>query len=120
MTTTFEKEVNEFVELVKGFKYQEAHDKFYSDALVKHENENAPTISLEAHRTEMENFLASITDYSAELCSLIISDNMSVVEWNYKFKHKEWGDRDFMEISTQRWKDGKIIHERHHYKTESW
>ncbi|MEL6251645.1 MAG: ester cyclase [Bacteroidota bacterium] len=112
--------VQAFNQLVGEFKYEEAHAKFYHADLVKHENEDAPTIGLENHKTEMQQFLGSISNRFAKLIKSIVSDDMSVSEWHYKFDHKDWGARDFREISIQRWKDGKIIHERHHYKTENW
>jgi len=112
--------VTDFNKLVAAFQYEEAHNKFYHPDLVKHENENAPTIGLDNHRKEMKQFLAAISNASAELLYVIVSDDISVAEWHYQFDHKEWGKRDFKEVSIQRWRDGKIIHERHLYKTENW
>lgn len=109
-----------FNQLVAEFRYEEAHDKFYHADLVKHENENAPTVGLDKHKEEMKAFLDSISNESAELIQLIVSEDMTVSEWQYTFDHKTWGPRSFREVSVQRWKDGKIIHERHHYKTEDW
>lgn len=108
-------DVLDFAELVKGFRYEEAHQKYYDPSLVKHENEHAPTIGLEAHRAEMDKFLGSISNYSAEMLQVMVAEDYSAVEWHYKFDHLEWGERDFRELSVQRWKNGKIIHERHHY-----
>ncbi len=114
----FKQKVEDFSRLVETFQYEEAEKKYYHPDFVKHENENAPTIGLAQHRKEMRQFQNSISNESATLKELIISDDMSVAEWHYQFDHKDWGHKDFMEISIQRWKDGKIIHERHHYRTE--
>lgn len=107
-------------ELVAAFNYKEAHKKFYHSDLVKHENEDAPTVGLENHKKEMTAFLSCIFKESAKVMNVIISDDMSVTEWHYQFEHAQWGKRDFKEISIQRWKDGKVIHERHMYKTKKW
>ena len=112
--------VAEFTKLVADFRYEEAHDRFYDEKLVKHENEDAPTIGLEQHRQEMQQFLTAISNASAQLIQVVVSDDMSVCEWHYQFDHASWGHRDFREISVQRWRNGKIIHERHHYKTATW
>jgi folate-binding Fe-S cluster repair protein YgfZ len=112
--------VTEFTALVQGFKYAEAHEKFYDENLVKHENEDAPSIGLKQHKEEMVKFLADISNYAVTHKNTIISDDISVIEWHYIFDHKEWGHKEFDEVSVQRWKNGKIIHERHHYKTPSW
>lgn len=107
-------------ELVAQFEYKNAHDKFYHKELIKHENEDAPTIGLDKHRNEMKVFLSKISNQSAKVLNVIVSDDISVTEWHYKFDHADWGKRDFKEVSIQRWKEGKIIHERHLYKTEKW
>ena len=107
-------------QLVAGFQYEEAHEKFYHQDLVKHENEDAPTVGLENHRKEMKEFLSNISNESAEVLNVVVSHDMSITEWHYQFDHAQWGKRDFKEVSIQRWKDGKIIHERHMYKTEKW
>jgi len=112
--------VTELNKLVAAFKYEEAHDQFYHEQLVKHENENAPTVGLENHRNEMKQFLSDISNESAKLLNVSIVDNISLSEWHYQFDHKQWGKRDFREVSVQRWKEGRIIHERHLYKSENW
>ena len=112
--------VSEFNKLVANFDYEAAHKQYYHEDLVKHENEDAPTIGLNNHRKEMDVFLQKISNHSATLVQSIVSDDMSVTAWHYQFDHEDWGKRDFMELSVQRWKEGKIIHERHLYKTEKW
>lgn len=112
--------VKQFNKLVAQFAYEEAHNQFYNNDLVKHENEDAPTIGLDNHRKEMKVFLSKISNQSAKVLNVIVSDDISVTEWHYIFDHADWGKRDFKEVSIQRWKAGKIIHERHLYKTEKW
>lgn len=113
-------QVTDLNKLVADFKYEEAHNQYYHKDLIKHENEDAPTIGLDNHRKEMKVFLSKISNNSATLLNTLVSDDMSVTEWHYQFDHSEWGKRDFKEVSIQRWKNGKIIHERHLYKTEKW
>jgi len=107
-------------DLVADFNYHEAHLRFYHDELVKHENEDAPTIGLDNHQREMKVFLSKISKQSAKVLNVVVSDDISVTEWHYQFEHSDWGKRDFREVSIQRWREGKIIHERHLYKTEKW
>ena len=101
--------------LVATYHYREAHAEFYAEHFVKHENEDAPTIGLEAHRAATETFLNSISNATCTLLNTIVSDNMSVSEWHYRFDHAEWGHSDFKALSLQRWEDGKVGHERHCY-----
>ena len=106
-------------QLIRELKYQEALDRFYSDELITVENENPPTIGLAAYREAGKKYLGDITGYNAELKDSIITDeDISVTMWHYQFQHREWGSWNRVQVSVQRWKDGKIIHERHHYKTD--
>ena len=109
------KTLNELNHLVTQFKFEEALDKFYDEDVISVENENPPTVGLPAYRVSAKKYLSSISNQSAKLLSMIVSDNMSVTEWHYKFDHKEWGKWDAIQLSVQRWKNGKIVHERHHY-----
>lgn len=101
--------------LIVNFRFLEALDEFYDDSIISCENEGNPTIGLENYRIAAKKYLDNISNASATLKNVIISDSMSVSEWHYKFVHKEWGHWDKIQISVQRWKNGKIIHERHHY-----
>jgi hypothetical protein len=101
--------------LIVKFKFFEALDEFYDESIVSFENEGNPTIGLENYRLAAKKYLDNISNSSASLKNVIVSDNMSVCEWHYKFDHREWGHWDKIQLSVQRWKNGKIIHERHHY-----
>lgn len=107
--------VEEYIALLKAFKYSDALDQFYDENLVKHENEDAPTIGLTAHRAEVEQFFNTTSHHHATVKNVIISDDVSVIEWYYEFDHKKFGHLKLNQVSVQRWKNGKIIHERHHY-----
>jgi hypothetical protein len=107
--------VDELNAMVSRFRFEEALERFYDENVVSVENENPPTIGLPAYRAAAKKYLSSISNQSAKLLNVIVSDDMSVTEWHYKFDHKEWGKWDAVQISLQRWKNGKIVHERHHY-----
>lgn len=109
--------VHKLNELVAEFRYPEAFDKFYEDSLLNYENEQPPLVGLQAERDAMANFLNSTTDRSAELKTVIVADDMSVSEWLYGFTHKDWGTRRYTQITVQRWKNGKVVHQRHLYAT---
>jgi hypothetical protein len=107
--------VKQLAGLIREFKFYEALDRFYSEDIVTIENENPPTVGLPAYRLGAKTYLESISNASAELMNVIVSDGITVMEWRYKFDHKKWGKWDKVQISVQRWRDGKIVHERHHY-----
>ena len=111
-----EKSINELNALIVQYKYPEALDKFYDENIITHENEDTPVAGLTAYKERAKQiFYDNVTNYSAELKNVIISDEITATEWHYKLDHKIWGHWDKTQLSVQRWKDGKIIHERHHY-----
>lgn len=101
--------------LIVQFRYEEALEKFYDENIISHENETPPIIGLDAYKKAAKEFIKNVSNYSASLLNVIISDDMSVVEWHYMFDHKGIGKWDRRQLSLQRWKNGKIIHERHHW-----
>ena len=103
-----EQNVSELNLLVQQFKYEEALDKFYDENIVTQENEEPPILGLAAYRKAGKKFTEAISNYSAEPKNVIISDQMSVVEWQYKFDHKRAGKWNRRQLSVQRWKNGKI------------
>lgn len=118
--TDFAQRVAQFNELTAAFRYEDAFEQFYHDDVVKHENENAPTLGLANHRRAMAVFLSKISNAAARPLQTLLSDDISATEWHYRFDHEDWGKRDFRQVSVQRWRDGRIVHERHLYKSENW
>jgi hypothetical protein len=108
--------VNKLNILISQFRFDEALREFYDESVVCYENENLSAKNLSAHREAGKKYLASTTNRSATLTKVLISGNFSVCEWHYIFDHSEWGHWECVQLSVQRWKNGKIIHERHHYE----
>ena len=106
--------------LVANYEYEKAFDLFYDEHLLEYENEDQSASSLLKHKQDMQQFLANISNKSATPISTIISGQITVTDWHYVYDHVQWGHQDFHEVTVQRWKDGKIIHERHHYKTDKF
>lgn len=107
--------VQDLSQLIIQLKYFEAFDKFYDENIVTHENENPPLTGLAAYKDAAKAFLENISNYKAVPKSFIVVDNISVCEWHYIFDHAKFGHWDKVQLSVQRWKDGKIIFERHYY-----
>ncbi len=107
--------VNDLNSLIRQFKFKEALEKYYDENILTSENESPPVSGLEAYKKNLEVFIENVSNYSAKLLSVLISDGITVTEWHYKFQHKLWGNWDKVQVSVQRWKNGKIIQERHYY-----
>lgn len=103
-------------QMVLEGKAMEAFDEFYHEEVIMQENENTPTRGKEANRTREEEFLSNITDFrSAEVLDVAVGENVSFVTWKYDYTHKDWGVRNYTQVSRQNWKDGKIINEKFFY-----
>jgi hypothetical protein len=113
---TLKEKITELNNLILSGKAMEAFEKFYHPDVVMQENENIPTISKKAnHKRELE-FFNNITEFrNAEVHGVALGDNLTTVIWHYDYTHKEWGIRNYTQVSVQHWKDGLIIKEQFFY-----
>ena len=101
--------------ILKG-QIMEAFEKYYHNDVVMQENEQTPTIGKAANREREEQFLANLVEFrKAEAKAVAVGDNVTMVEWFFDYTHKEWGKKTYHQVAVQRWKDGKIMHERFYY-----
>jgi hypothetical protein len=111
-----ENSLRELNGLVLEGKILDAFEKYYHDEVVMQENEMPPTISKEANRQREREFLTSIQEFrGAEVKGLGVGDDVSFVLWSYDYTHKDWGIRNYTQVSVQEWRDGKIIKEKFIY-----
>lgn len=95
-----------------------AFDKFYSDDVVMQDNETEARVGKANCRAFEEDFVNSLTEFrGANVKNVLVSDDagVAVVEWDFDYSHKDWGDRNYTQLSVQRWKDGKIVSEKFVY-----
>ena len=103
-------------QLVLEGKMMEAFEKYYHDEVSMQENSSPATISKTANRARELEFLGNITEFrKAEVKGFGVGDNISFVIWNYDYTHREWGEKNYTQVSVQEWKDGKIIDEKFIY-----
>jgi ketosteroid isomerase-like protein len=102
--------------LVLDGKALEAFDRYYHPDVVMQENEQAPTLGKAANRQREEAFFAAITDFRGALVQdVLVGDSVTAVVWHYHYTHREWGVRNYTQVSVQHWQDGFIIHEQFFY-----
>lgn len=115
MNTILEK-VNELNQLVMAGELEEGIDRFYHTDVVMQENETTPTVGKVANREREKQFLANVTEFrKAEVKGITVGENLSAVIWHFDYTHKEWGVRNYTQVSVQHWKDGSIIKEQFFY-----
>lgn len=115
--TTLEERINELNNMILQGQILEAFDKFYAEDVTMQENEEAPTVGKAANRINEEAFAGNITEFrGAAVKNVIVSDDLTVVEWDFDFTHAEWGVRNYTQIAVQRWNaEGQIINEKFYY-----
>ena len=115
MSSLLEK-INDLNQLVLQGKVMEAFETYYHESVVMQENESEPTVGKEANRQREEEFSRNLLEFrSARPLKVVTGEHISMVEWHYDFTHKEWGVRNYKQVSVQEWKDGKIIKEKFYY-----
>ena len=115
MSALLEK-IDDLNELILKGKALEAFEKYYHDDVVMQENENPPTIGKAANRRREDEFYSSVTEFrSAKPLKITVGENTSMVQWQYDYTHKDWGIRNYVQVSVQDWKDGRIIREQFFY-----
>jgi hypothetical protein len=114
--TQIENALKDLNNLVLEGKMLEAFDKYYHDDVAMQENNNTPVVGKATNRQREVDFLNSITEFrEASVQGVAVGDNISFVIWSYDYTHKEWGVKNYTQVSVQNWKDGKIIKEQFFY-----
>ena len=111
-----EKALNDLNGLVLQGKSLDAFEKYYHNDVSMQENSMAPTIGKKANYDREVEFYGNVTDFrSAQVKGMGVGDDISFVIWHYDYTHKDWGKRNYSQVSVQHWKDGKIIKEKFVY-----
>jgi len=115
MTTLLEK-ISDLNNLVLQGMALDAFDKYYHEDVVMQENESNPTIGKTANRKREEDFFSSITEFrNAKALKVTVGEETTMVQWHYDYTHKDWGVRNYIQVSVQEWKNGKIVREQFFY-----
>ncbi len=102
--------------LVFAGKAMDAFETYYADDVVMQANENPPTVGKAANRDRELDFFSKVTEFRGlELKAVAFGEDIIFAEWLADYTHAEWGSRTYHQVSVQRWKDGKVVHERFYY-----
>jgi hypothetical protein len=113
---TLKQHLKDLNSLITQDKELEAFEKHYSENVVMQENENAPTIGKAENRKRLQEFMDNIVEFRKAIVSdVAIGDNLTMTTWHFDYTHKQWGVRNYKQVSVQKWKEGKIYHEQFFY-----
>ena len=94
----------------------EAFDKFYAPQVKMQDNDLPVREGFDANRQFEVDFVNNIVEFrGAQLLNRIVSDGVVAGEWQFDYTHKDWGVRNYKQISIQRWVNGKIVEEKFYY-----
>lgn len=110
--------IHELLDDVRNGKIMQAMKKFYADDVVMQEPAYGQTVGLAANLEREQKFVDSVKAFkNFETPAIAVGDGVSLYE-----NVMDWTDVDGNEIhveqvAVQKWKDGKIVHERFYYAT---
>lgn len=115
-TTNLKAAFEDITNLVLQGKAMEAFEKYYGDDVVMQENENPEVVGKEANRQREVDFFSKLVEFhGATVKGVAYGEDLIISEWFLDYTHADWGRRTYDQVSVQRWKDGKVVHERFYY-----
>lgn len=113
---TLIEKITDLNDLVLQGKALEAFEKYYHEEVVMQENENEPTLGKSANREREKEFFAAVTEFrGAKPLLVTVGEGVTMVQWLYDYTHKDWGVRNYKQVSVQHWRDGQIVKEQFFY-----
>ncbi|KIO50023.1 SnoaL-like domain-containing protein [Nitrosospira sp. NpAV] len=98
--------------ILKG-EILESMDKYYHpDCIVIEKNDVVATGLQKAKDRESDLFEGVEAWLKSEIKATAVGDDVTMTEWHYEYKHKDFGHKKFDQVAVQHWKDGKIISDR--------
>src|SRR5688500_12057353 len=86
--------------LVINGRLIDAFEKYYHEEIEMQENSNAPVKGKDTNRKREIEFLSNVTEFrKASVGGLAVNGNTSFVIWSYDYIHKEWGVRNYTQVS---------------------
>jgi hypothetical protein len=112
----YKEQINDLNNLVLQGSMLEAFEKYYDDDVIMQENQQEPTVGKAANRKREHDFLNNIEEFrAAHVVDVAYSEDTTMVIWHYDYTHKEWGVKNYTQVSVQNWKNGKIVKEQFFY-----
>ena len=110
---TLQARLNDFNNMILNGEILESMDKHYHpDCVVIEKNDVVANGIQEAKDRESSVFEGVDAWLKSEIKSTAVGDNVTMTEWHFEYKHRDFGHKKFDQVAVQHWKDGKIISDR--------
>ncbi|WP_370086947.1 SnoaL-like domain-containing protein [Ekhidna sp.] len=115
---SLKEKIEDLNQMILSGQMMEAFEKHYHTDVSMQENSQPPTIGKDANRErEIESMGNIETFHGAEVKSVAIGDDVTMVEWEMDVTYKGAPRMTMCQVAVQRWQDGQIIHERFYYSS---
>ncbi|HTJ54391.1 MAG TPA: SnoaL-like domain-containing protein [Nitrosospira sp.] len=110
---SLEEKLNDLNNMILKGQILESMDKYYDpDCVVTEKNDVVARGLKEAKDRESDIFSGVEAWLKSEVKSTAVGENVTMTEWHYEYKHKDFGYKKFDQVAVQHWKDGKINSDR--------
>lgn len=110
--------IHELLDYVRNGKIMDAMKEFYADDVVMTEPAYGETVGLAANLEREQKFVDSVKTFkNFEAPAVAVGDGVSLYENVMDWTDVEGNDIHVEQVAVQKWKDGKIVHERFYYAT---
>ena len=108
--------IRQLNQLVLQGRAMDAFEQYYDEQVVMQENALPPTVGKAANRQRELEFFSNVTDLRAiRALDVAVGENITMVVWHYDYTHREWGEKNYTQVSVQHWRDDKIVREQFFY-----
>lgn len=108
--------IQQLNQLVLQGRAMDAFERYYDEQVVMQENALPPTVGKAANRQRELEFFGNVIDLRAiRALDVAVGENVTMVVWHYDYTHREWGEKNYTQVSVQHWRDDKIVREQFFY-----
>ncbi|MEM9881513.1 MAG: ester cyclase [Planctomycetota bacterium] len=112
--------LHELLDTIRNGRIMDAMREFYADDVVMAEPRYGETVGLPANLEREEKFVASVKEFKGfETPAVAVGDGVGIYENVMDWVDTDGNDVHVEQVVVQKWKDGKIVHERFYYDTGS-
>lgn len=109
--------LNDLLDYLRNGKIMDAMNEFYADDVVMSEPRYGDTVGLAANLEREQKFVASVKEFkNFEAPAVAVGDGVAFYENVMDWVDVDGNDIHVEQVVVQRWKDGKITHERFYYE----
>ncbi|GAB3897986.1 hypothetical protein GCM10028803_16820 [Larkinella knui] len=108
--------INQLNQLVLQGRAMDAFEQYYDEQVSMQENALPPTVGKAANRQRELEFYSNVSELrTLHVLDVAAGDGVTMVVWQYDYTHKEWGVKNYTQVSVQHWRDDKIVREQFFY-----